>query len=71
MVAPAFARSLAVSFPDLIQPELGAYHSSVEMPGDFSDFWEATIAEARAIGGDVSIVKADTTLRAVDADRKR
>lgn len=54
-------------FPDLIQPELGAYHSSVEMPGDFSDFWAATIAEARAIGGSVSIVKADTTLRAVEA----
>lgn len=54
-------------FPDLIQPELGAYHSSVEMPGDFSGFWEATIAEARAIGGSVSIIKAETTLRAVEA----
>ncbi|KRA46199.1 acetylxylan esterase [Devosia sp. Root635] len=54
-------------FPDLIQPELGAYRSSVQMPGDFSSFWEATLAEARAIGGDVSMVKADTTLKAVDA----
>ena len=54
-------------FPDLIQPELGAYHSSVELPGDFSGFWEATIAEARAIGGSVSITKAETTLRAVEA----
>ena len=54
-------------FPDLIQPELGAYHSSVQMPGDFSDFWEATIAEARAIAGEVSIVKAETTLKAVEA----
>ena len=54
-------------FPDLIQPELGAYHSSVKMPGDFSDFWEATVAEARAIGGEVSIVKAETTLKAVEA----
>ena len=54
-------------FPDLIQPELGAYHSSVELPGDFSGFWEATIAEARAIGGSVSIIKAETTLRAVEA----
>ena len=54
-------------FPDLIQPELGAYLSNVQMPGDFSAFWEASIAEARAIGGDVSIVPAGTTLKAVEA----
>ena len=54
-------------FPDLIQPELGAYHSAVSTPGDFSAFWDATIAEARAIGGAVSIVPAETTLRAVEA----
>lgn len=54
-------------FPDLIQPELGTYRSSVQMPGDFAAFWEATIAEARAIGGPVSIVPAETTLKAVEA----
>ncbi|WP_316356016.1 acetylxylan esterase [Devosia sp.] len=54
-------------FPDLIQPELGAYRSSVQMPGDFAAFWEATIAEARAVGGPVSIVPAETTLKAVEA----
>jgi cephalosporin-C deacetylase len=54
-------------FPDLIQPELGAYHSSVRTPGDFSEFWAGTIAEARAIGGAVSIVPAETTLKAVEA----
>lgn len=54
-------------FPDLIQPELGAYRSSVQMPGDFAAFWETTIAEARAIGGTVSIVPAETTLKAVEA----
>ncbi len=54
-------------FPDLIQPELGAYRSSVQMPGDFAAFWEATIAEARAIGGPVSIVPAETTLNVVEA----
>lgn len=54
-------------FPDLIQPDLGAYRSSVQTPADFASFWEATIAEARVIGGDVSIVKADTTLKAVEA----
>jgi cephalosporin-C deacetylase len=61
------ARSPAVPFPDLIQPELGAYRSSVQMPADFAAFWEATIAEARAIGGAISIVPAETTLRAVEA----
>jgi len=56
-----------VPFPDLIQPELGAYRSNVQLPGDFAAFWETTIAEARAIGGPVSIVPAETTLRAVEA----
>ena len=54
-------------FPDLIQPELGAYNSAVATPEDFSAFWETTIAEARGIGGAVSIVPAETTLRAVEA----
>lgn len=54
-------------FPDLIQPELGAYTSSVETPADFAAFWAATIAEARSIGGAVSIEPAKTTLKAVEA----
>lgn len=54
-------------FPDLIQPELGAYRSGVVMPEDFVPFWEATLAGARAIGGAVSIVPVETTLRAVEA----
>jgi len=54
-------------FPDLIQPELGAYTSSVETPADFAEFWERTIAEARAMGGDISIIPEATTLRAVEA----
>lgn len=54
-------------FPDLIQPELGAYRSGVQSPGDFAAFWESTIAEARSIGGAISIVPADTTLKAVEA----
>lgn len=54
-------------FPDLIQPELGAYQSAVKTPGDFAAFWEASLAEARSVGGAVSIVPAETTLRAVEA----
>lgn len=53
-------------FPDLIQPELGAYHSRVQMPGDFSTFWANTLAEARAFGGAVSLEPAVTHLKAVE-----
>ena len=54
-------------FPDLIQPELGAYTSGVPTPEDFSTFWQSTLADARAIGGAVSIVPVATTLKAVEA----
>lgn len=60
-------RSVAVPFPDLIQPELGAYQSAVNTPADFAAFWEASLAEARSVGGAVSIVPAQTTLKAVEA----
>lgn len=53
-------------FPDLIQPELGAYNSAVETPGDFSAFWASTIAEARAIGGTVSMEPVASSLKAVE-----
>jgi cephalosporin-C deacetylase len=53
-------------FADLIHPELGAYRSSVTMPDDFSQFWTTTITEARRIGGDASIVRAQTTLKAIE-----
>ena len=53
-------------FPDLIQPELGAYNSAVETPGDFSAFWASTIAEARAIGGIVSMEPVASSLKAVE-----
>lgn len=53
-------------FPDLIQPELGAYTSAVTMPADFADFWQSTLAETRAIGGSVSVTPVKTALRAVE-----
>lgn len=53
-------------YPDLLQPELGAYSSRVPMPDDFAAFWEATIAEARVAGGAVTMVPAETTLKAVE-----
>lgn len=54
-------------FPDLTQPELGAYVSRVETPADFSAFWASTIEEARAIGGEASMVPMATTLTSVEA----
>lgn len=54
-------------FPDLVQPQLGAYQSAVVTPDDFAAFWEATIAEARAIGGAVKLEPAETTLSLVEA----
>lgn len=53
-------------FPDLVHPALGAYESAVTQPEDFAAFWQETLAEARAIGGDVSMVPAETTLKAVE-----
>ena len=52
-------------YVDMIQPELGQYQSSVVMPDDFEAFWASTLAEARAAGGDVTITKAPTTLKAI------
>lgn len=54
-------------FPDLVQPELGAYTSAVQKPADFVAFWERTIAEARAAGGAADIVPEPTTLKTVEA----
>ena len=53
-------------FPDLIHPELGAYTSSVTKPDDFAQFWSSTIAESRQEGGEVRIVPAQTTLKAIE-----
>ncbi|MCW5721114.1 MAG: acetylxylan esterase [Devosia sp.] len=54
-------------FPDLVHPAIDAYESAVTLPADFVSFWQTTIAEARAIGGAVSIVPVETTLTLVEA----
>jgi cephalosporin-C deacetylase len=51
---------------DLVHPELGSYESAVAMPEDFGDFWNATVAEARSVGGKAEIVKAETSLRVIE-----
>lgn len=53
-------------FPDLIHPDLAAYRSDVTAPADFDRFWQSTLAEARAAGGEVVLQPAATTLHAVE-----
>ena len=53
-------------FPDLVHPALGAYESAVTMPADFVEFWQNTLNEARALGGAVSMVPAETTLKLIE-----
>ncbi|QQR39749.1 acetylxylan esterase [Devosia rhizoryzae] len=53
-------------FPDLVHPAIDAYESAVQTPADFVQFWASTIAEARALGGEVSMVPAQTTLKLVE-----
>ena len=54
-------------FPDLLQPDLGAYQSGVVTPVDFVAFWEQTLAEARAIGGVTSLTPVATGFTALEA----
>ena len=51
---------------DLTLPELRDYRPQVREPADFDEFWAATIAEARSIGGDLRAVRVDSPLRTVD-----
>jgi cephalosporin-C deacetylase len=60
------AWSPEVPFPDLQHPAIDAYESKVTMPDDFAAFWDSTIAEARAAGGDVVLTPAETTLKLVE-----
>lgn len=53
-------------FPDLIHPELAAYTSGVALPNDFQRFWQSTVDEARAAKGEVVLIPAATTVRAVE-----
>jgi cephalosporin-C deacetylase len=54
---PAFDFSLA---------ELRTYRPEIAEPADFDEFWSSTIAESRAVGGDISRVKYDSGLTEVE-----
>ncbi|WP_314147218.1 acetylxylan esterase [uncultured Leifsonia sp.] len=45
---------------DLTLSELSAFRPEVEEPADFDAFWAATVAEARAAGGDAELRPAET-----------
>lgn len=51
---------------DLSEPELRAYRSSQRPPADMDDFWQRTLAEARAAGGEVRAEPVETPLCTVD-----
>lgn len=53
-------------FPDLLHPQLAAYQSQVALPGDFQDFWSATLAEARQAGQGMQLAPAASTLKAIE-----
>ncbi|WP_345713995.1 acetylxylan esterase [Kineococcus glutinatus] len=53
-------------FVDVPEAELRAYRSSVTEPAGFAEFWDGTLAEARAAGGGVRLEPVDTGLVTVD-----
>ena len=53
-------------FTDLPEPALREYHSTQTEPGDFDDFWDATLAETRAHPLDLRVERVDTGLTTVD-----
>lgn len=53
-------------YTDLPEAELQAYRSSQTAPDDFDDFWSSTLAESRAVGGDVEVRPVLSGLTTVD-----
>jgi cephalosporin-C deacetylase len=51
-----------VALTDLPLAELRGYRARLTEPDDFDEFWLSTLAEARAIGGPVSLAPAETAI---------
>lgn len=51
---------------DLSLADLQAYLPDVRESDDFDAFWEGSIAEARAVGGEVTVAQVETPLAVVD-----
>lgn len=52
---------------DLPLPELQVYRPDVREPADFDAFWTATLAESRAVAGDVVVERVATPLTHLEA----
>lgn len=55
-----------MAFFDLPLAELDTYRPEVRRPADFTEFWDTTLAQARAFDLDVTLTKVDTGLDLVD-----
>lgn len=53
---------------DMPESELERYRPEIDEPEDFDDFWTATLAEARAIGGPPRLERVDAGLTQVTVD---
>jgi cephalosporin-C deacetylase len=53
-------------FTDMTETELQSYRSTQTLPEDFSEFWESTLVESRALGDDVSVSKVESPLTTID-----
>ncbi len=53
-------------YVDLPLPELERYRSAQTAPDDFDAFWQRTLAESRAAGGEVVVTPVDTGLTTID-----
>lgn len=54
-------------YSDMTLPELEAYRSPERVPDDFDDRWQASLAQSRAKGGDVSATPVPSRLATLDA----
>jgi len=53
-------------YQDMPLEQLHEYRGAVPEPEDFDQFWTDTLAQARAAGGAVEVVRAQTPLRGID-----
>jgi cephalosporin-C deacetylase len=51
---------------DLDLPALEAFRPAVREPADFDEFWARTIAQSRAVGGEIIVEPVETVLSTID-----
>lgn len=55
-------------FSDWPLEQLRAYRPDIEIPDDFDEFWQATLSESRASGGQATLTVADTPITQVSVE---